>query len=53
MAQRSRLDSLGLRTALLPPLRDVDTIEDAAAVARTSPNTEFAAALRRLGTLPS
>ena len=53
VAQRSRLDSLGLRTALLPPLRDVDTIEDAAAVARTSPNTEFAAALRRLGTLPS
>ena len=47
-AQRRRLDSLGLRTALLPPLRDVDTIEDAAAVARSSPNTEFAAALRLL-----
>jgi uncharacterized protein len=47
-AQRRRLDSLGLRTALLPPLRDVDTIDDAAAVARMSPNTEFAAALRRL-----
>jgi uncharacterized protein len=46
--QRRRLDSLGLRTALLPPLRDVDTIEDAAAVARSSPNTEFAAALRLL-----
>jgi hypothetical protein len=27
----------------------VDTIEDAAAVARTSPGTEFAAALKRLG----
>jgi rSAM/selenodomain-associated transferase 1 len=47
-AQRRRLDSLGLRTALLPPLRDVDTIEDAAAVACSSPNTEFAAALRLL-----
>jgi rSAM/selenodomain-associated transferase 1 len=47
-AQRRRLDSLGLRTALLPPLRDVDTIDDAAAVARTSPGTEFAAALRLL-----
>jgi uncharacterized protein len=44
-AQRSRLDSLGLRTALLPPLRDVDTIDDAKAVARTAPDTEFAAAL--------
>jgi uncharacterized protein len=51
-AQRGRLDSLGLRSALLPPWRDVDTIDDAAAVARTSPHTEFAAALRRLGTLP-
>ena len=47
--QWRRLDSLGLRTTLLPPLRDVDTIEDAAAVARASPGTEFAAALRRLG----
>jgi uncharacterized protein len=47
-AQRIRLGSLGLRTALLAPLRDVDTIEDAAAVARASPNTEFAAALRLL-----
>jgi len=47
--QLRRLDSLGLRTALLPPLRDVDTIEDAAAVARASPDTEFAATLRRLG----
>jgi rSAM/selenodomain-associated transferase 1 len=47
-AQRGRLQSLGLRTALLPPLRDVDTIEDAAAVAQAFPNTEFAAALTSL-----
>jgi uncharacterized protein len=47
-AQRRRLRSLGLHTALLEPLRDVDTIDDAAAVARASPDTEFAAALRRL-----
>jgi rSAM/selenodomain-associated transferase 1 len=47
-AQRSRLESLGLRTAFLPPLRDVDTIDDAAAVARAFPNTEFAAALTSL-----
>ena len=31
--QRARLASLGLRTAILPPLRDVDTIDDARAVA--------------------
>jgi uncharacterized protein len=47
-AQRVRLESLGLQTALLPPLRDVDTIEDAAAVAQAFPNTEFAAALTSL-----
>jgi uncharacterized protein len=43
--QQGRLESLGLRTALLAPLRDVDTIEDAAAVAQAFPNTGFAAAL--------
>jgi uncharacterized protein len=47
-AQRRRLAALGLRTAILPPLRDVDTIEDAAAVARSCPGSEFAAALRRI-----
>ena len=47
-AQRGRLESLGLRTAILPPLRDVDTIEDAAAVAGAAPDTEFAAAFRRV-----
>lgn len=47
-AQHARLESLGLRTAMLPPLRDVDTIADAAAVAGSSPDTEFAAAFRRV-----
>jgi rSAM/selenodomain-associated transferase 1 len=47
-AQRSRLAELGLRTARLPALRDVDTIDDALAVARERPGTRFAATLRRL-----
>ena len=36
---------LGLRTAVLPPLRDVDTIADARAVAADAPATRFAATL--------
>ena len=44
-AQRRRLIALGLRTALLPELRDVDTIADARAVAAGEPRTRFAAAL--------
>jgi uncharacterized protein len=44
-AQRRRLRALGLRTALLPELRDVDTIADARAVAAAAPRTRFAAAL--------
>jgi rSAM/selenodomain-associated transferase 1 len=47
-AQRARLAELSLRTAELPALRDVDTIEDAVAVARERPTTRFAAALRGL-----
>ena len=43
--QRARLAILGLRTAILPPLRDIDTIEDARAVAREAPGGRFAAAL--------
>jgi uncharacterized protein len=43
--QRARLSGLGLRTALLPPLRDVDTIADARCVAALAPRTRFAAAL--------
>ena len=47
-AQRARLAELGLRTAQLPALRDVDTIADAASVARDHPDTRFATAFRRL-----
>jgi uncharacterized protein len=43
--QRARLAVLGMRTAILPPLRDVDTIEDARAVAREAPGGRFAVAL--------
>jgi hypothetical protein len=43
--QRSRLAALGLRTAALPPLRDVDTIADARAVAAQVPAGRFARAL--------
>jgi uncharacterized protein len=44
-AQRLRLAQLGLRTVLLPPLRDVDTMADAHAVAAEAPDSNFAAAL--------
>ena len=43
--QRARLDELGFRVHEQPPLRDVDTIEDARAVAREAPGSRFAAAL--------
>ncbi len=43
--QRQRLRELGLRVHEQPPLRDVDTIEDALAVARQAPQTRFAGAL--------
>jgi glycosyltransferase A (GT-A) superfamily protein (DUF2064 family) len=45
-AQRERLAELGLRTAELPVLRDVDTAADAEAVARERPETHFAIAFR-------
>ena len=48
-AQEARLASLGLRVAALPRLRDVDTIDDAVAVARDAPRTRFAATLAALG----
>jgi len=47
-AQLARLTALGLRTARLDELRDVDTIEDAAAVAALAPATRFAATYRGL-----
>jgi rSAM/selenodomain-associated transferase 1 len=43
--QRARLAELNLRTAVLPPLRDVDTADDAHAVAAEAPDSRFAAAL--------
>jgi uncharacterized protein len=45
-AQRARLHELRLRTAALPTLRDVDDFDDARAVARTAPDSRFAATLR-------
>ncbi len=47
-AQTARMRALGLRHTWLPPLRDVDTIDDAHAVARLDPTTRFAARLRAL-----
>lgn len=43
-AQLDRLRAAGLRVRLLPPLRDVDTVADAVAVARAAPGTRFARA---------
>lgn len=48
-AQVARLAALGLRVAELEPLRDVDSIADARAVARAAPASRFAAALAELG----
>ncbi len=48
-AQRARLEALGLRTAPLEPLRDIDTFDDAVAVATLAPWTRFAATLELLG----
>lgn len=45
VAQRARLRELGLRTVELQSLRDVDTFEDAIAVAGLAPWTRFAATL--------
>ncbi|MGH9183021.1 MAG: TIGR04282 family arsenosugar biosynthesis glycosyltransferase [Acidimicrobiales bacterium] len=47
--QRARLVALGLRVAMLPMLRDIDVIADAAVVAAQAPTTRFAAELRALG----
>jgi uncharacterized protein len=47
--QARRLRELRLRTGTLPLLRDVDTFDDAIAVARAAPLTRFAARLRALG----
>lgn len=47
--QRARLAELGLRVRELEQLRDIDTIEDARAVAAVSGWTRTAAVLRELG----
>jgi hypothetical protein len=46
--QRRRLWALGHRVTELPPMRDVDRIEDALAVARLAPRSRFAGALARV-----
>jgi hypothetical protein len=46
--QRARLTALGLSPAELPPLRDVDTIADAHAVAAAAPGSAFAGELLSL-----
>ncbi len=48
-AQMERLRLLGLSTARLPSLIDVDSIDDARAVARRAPATLFAATLEASG----
>lgn len=47
--QHQRLDELDMRTGVLPMLSDVDTIDDAQAVAAADPSTCFARALAALG----
>ncbi len=47
-AQRERLEELGLRYTELPALRDVDTFEDARAIAREPAARRFGAALAKL-----
>ncbi|MGW5733625.1 MULTISPECIES: TIGR04282 family arsenosugar biosynthesis glycosyltransferase [Streptomyces] len=48
--QRARLTGAGLRVRDLPPLRDVDTADDAGEVAAAAPGSRFAATLARLAT---
>lgn len=47
-AQERRLRALGCRVAMLPTLRDVDTMTDAYAVAAEAPSSRFAAAVAAL-----
>jgi|GEM_PF-205456 len=49
-AQLLRLRAAGLSVGILPLLRDVDTADDAAAVAAQAPSSRFAAVLAALGT---
>jgi len=50
-AQLARLRDLGLTTALVPRLRDVDDFDDAVAVARLAPDSRFASALHDIAAL--
>ncbi len=47
-AQLERLRACGLSVHLLPPMRDIDEPEDAAAVAALAPETRFARTYRRI-----
>ena len=47
-AQRARLAELGLTVAELPPLLDVDTMDDAREVAAAAPRTRFASTLAEI-----
>ncbi|MDK9494295.1 DUF2064 domain-containing protein [Streptomyces katrae] len=51
--QYERLRAAGLRTGLLPRLRDVDTAADAAEVSALAPTGRFAACHRRLTAHPA
>jgi glycosyltransferase A (GT-A) superfamily protein (DUF2064 family) len=51
--QLARLRALGIPTRLLPVVRDVDTWNDALAVARDRPATTFATAVRALAGVPA
>jgi glycosyltransferase A (GT-A) superfamily protein (DUF2064 family) len=47
-SQLARLASLGMRVAMVPTFRDVDTFDDACAVAALAPVGRFAAAVTRV-----
>ncbi|WP_433246048.1 TIGR04282 family arsenosugar biosynthesis glycosyltransferase [Streptosporangium sp. CA-135522] len=49
-AQLRRLRAAGLSVGMLPTLRDVDTVDDAVAVAAEAPSSRFAAVLATLNT---
>jgi uncharacterized protein len=51
--QLARLRDRGLRTRLLPTLRDVDTVADAHAVARLCPRSRFARRLQATSASPA
>lgn len=51
--QLERLEAAGLRVHRLPELIDVDTIDDARAVAALNPHTQFATTLARFGGIGS